>query len=276
MVFIYSFVFTCFSSATLGAEASLGVTIGKGYYPSRQFQTATATGALDATQQRHEGGNIKTKQEAKSAAAAASVAPENDETLCSGTAGDTWASLQERLGMTNAQATALRAQLVDDGNNINPHRKPGEQVQLFVKGGMMTEPCWRRLTGEKSESRASLAWYLLEELDANPAKVRALVVRNPATMLGKSSAAVEQVSRWLSEALEFDKAQISQFLLKFPEAGHCSVEANFVPKCRWLCDNLATDYKGVARMLKSVPSVSFKPNRVSTAAPHLGQFFLQQ
>lgn len=240
---------TCFPSRPFRAEAKLGVTLLRGECQTRQFLTATATGAIDATRQIHGRSDTKIKQETKSRG----VPSGNEDALCSDTSGGTRASLQERLGMTDDQAKALRVQLTD---NKNMRSKPGDQFQLLGKEGNMTEPCWQRLTGEKREGRASLAWYLLEELEVNPARVKSLVVRNPATMLGKSTAAVEQVSRWLSEVMRYDKAQVAQFLVKFPQAGHLSVEANFVPKCRWLCDNLETDYKGVARILKAVPSVS--------------------
>lgn len=177
-------------------------------------------------------------------------------------------SLRERLGMTHAQANALRDLPADTGNNTdgnsrNKARGGGRgQIREGVerttpRTGRLTKPGFERLTGKRGQGRGSLAWYLLNELGANPKKVKSVVVKRPEILLGKSSAAVEQVSRWLEETLEYDRDEVLYILLKFPQAAHCSVEGNLAPKCRWLCENLETDFRGVRRILKAAPNVSF-------------------
>lgn len=152
-------------------------------------------------------------------------------------------SVQERLTMNRSDAEALRY-----AAGIT---NPGGQDSVAI-----TDPYWRRLTGRNGEGHGSLAWYLLEALQADPKKVKTLVRRYPRVLLGKSSAAVALVSEWLQNELGMDKADVLRLLLKFPSAGHLTVETSIAPKCWWLRENVQTDNRGVARIILAVPQVS--------------------
>lgn len=146
-------------------------------------------------------------------------------------------SLQEILGITDAEADELQG-----------HAKT-------------TVPGYNNLVATKEGSAAagatplpiSFASFLLD-LGVKPEHVRALVLRNP-TVLNRSSDGVRNVSRWLQDKLGMSRADVARLLLRFPEAGHCSVDNNLEPTVTWLRENLGTDYRGVAKMLRHAPQI---------------------
>lgn len=146
---------------------------------------------------------------------------------------DSMASLQELLGMKDSEAAKLRG---DVG-----------------AASALSGPCWSRLVAAGG-GRQSLAWFLVDQLGADPNKVRAAALRNPAALLGKSSTAAGEVSRHLQEALGMDRAAVARVVLRFPPCAHLSLET-LEAKIRWLRDNICVDNATVVRIINLTPQL---------------------
>lgn len=145
---------------------------------------------------------------------------------------DPSASLQEILGIPDTEAAKLRK---DDGTM-----------------SMLSGPSWQRLV-EAGGGRQSLAWFLVDNLGADRRKVKSAALRNPTALLGRSTIAAGEVSRYLQN-LGMEQAAVARVLLRFPQCAHLNVDT-LKPKVQWLRENICKDNRGVVRIISLTPQL---------------------
>lgn len=118
-----------------------------------------------------------------------------------GSRGSEAASLQQVLGISDAEAARLR----NDG-------RPSAEG---VKSEIVSAPCWERLV-TPGGGRESLAWFMVDRLGADPRKVGSLALKNPVTVLGISSTAASKVSHFLQESVGMTRNDVAQALFRYP------------------------------------------------------------